>query len=124
VGGIPELKWIAEYADLHGILMAPHGTGDGVFGLAALLQVCATLPNNFIAFEYPIGQQAWWYDIVEGLPDPIVKDGFIDVDAWTRPGIGIGIDFNVPAARAHLREEDKDFLRLSLGPGSSQPDRN
>ncbi len=29
VGGIAELKWVAEYADLHGILMAPHGTGDG-----------------------------------------------------------------------------------------------
>ena len=25
IGGIAELKWVAEYADLHGILMAPHG---------------------------------------------------------------------------------------------------
>src|SRR5262249_22779010 len=25
VGGIAELKWVAEYADLHGIQMAPHG---------------------------------------------------------------------------------------------------
>jgi L-alanine-DL-glutamate epimerase-like enolase superfamily enzyme len=108
VGGIAELKWIAEYADLHGILMAPHGTGDGLFGLAALVQVCATLPHNYIAFEYPIGNPTWWYDIVEGLPDPIVKDGFIDVDAWQRPGIGL--DFNVEAARAHLRDEDQDFF--------------
>jgi L-alanine-DL-glutamate epimerase-like enolase superfamily enzyme len=108
VGGIAELKWIAEYADLHGILMAPHGTGDGLFGLAALVQVCATLPQNFIAFEYPIGQPAWWHDIVEGLPDPIVDHGFIDVDAWTRPGIGL--DFNVEAAKAHLREEDAEFF--------------
>ena len=45
--GIAELKWIAEYAYLHGILMAPHGTGNGVIGLAALIQVCATLPANF-----------------------------------------------------------------------------
>src|SRR5438309_1993836 len=29
VGGIAELKWIAEYADLHGVLMAPHGVLDG-----------------------------------------------------------------------------------------------
>ena len=108
VGGIAELKWIAEYADLHGILMAPHGTGDGLFGLAALVQVCATLPHNFIAFEYPIGQPSWWYDIVEGLPDPIVKSGFIDVDAWTLPGMGI--EFKVEAARAHLRDEDADFF--------------
>ncbi len=108
VGGIAELKWIAEYADLHGILMAPHGTADGLFGLAALVQVCATLPHNFIAFEYPIGQPAWWYDIVEGVPEQVVKDGFIEVDAWPRPGIGL--DFKVDAAREHLRDEDADFF--------------
>ena len=106
VGGIAELKWVAEYADLHGILMAPHGTGDGLLGLAALVQVCATLPRNYIAFEYPTGQPEWWYDIVEGLPDPIVKDGFIEV--WDRPGIGV--DFNIQAARAYLPGEDRDFF--------------
>ena len=81
VGGIAELKWIAEFADLHGVMMAPHGTGDGLLGLAALVQVCATLPNNFIAFEYPSGNPAWWYDIVDGLPDPICKE---------RPDRGLG----------------------------------
>ena len=70
--------------------------------------MCATLPHNFIAFEYPIGQPSWWYDIVEGLPDPIVNNGFIEVDAWTRPGIGL--DFNIQAARTHLRPEDADFF--------------
>jgi len=35
VGGIAELKWVAEYADLHGILIAPHGVIDGLIGLAA-----------------------------------------------------------------------------------------
>jgi L-alanine-DL-glutamate epimerase-like enolase superfamily enzyme len=106
VGGIAELKWVAEYADLHGIMMAPHGTGDGLFGLAALVQVCATLPRNFIAFEYPIGNPAWWADIVEGLPDPIVVDGHVDV--WDRPGLGI--DFRVEEARRYLADEDKSFF--------------
>jgi L-alanine-DL-glutamate epimerase-like enolase superfamily enzyme len=106
IGGIAELKWVAEYADLHGVLMAPHGTGDGVLGLAALVQVCATLPANYIAFEYPIGNPSWWYDIVDGLPDPIVKDGFIDV--WDRPGMGV--EFDVAAARQHLSTEDQDFF--------------
>jgi L-alanine-DL-glutamate epimerase-like enolase superfamily enzyme len=106
VGGIAELKWIAEFADLHGILIAPHGTGNGVLGMAALVQVSATLPDNYIAFEYPTGKPEWWYDIVEGLPDPIVKDGFIEV--WDRPGMGV--DFNVDAARAYLPEPDKDFF--------------
>jgi L-alanine-DL-glutamate epimerase-like enolase superfamily enzyme len=106
IGGIAELKWVAEYADLHGILIAPHGTGDGLIGLAALVQVCATLPQNYIAFEYPVGRPDWWYDIVEGLPDPIVKDSFIEV--WDRPGMGV--TFRIEAAKQHLSEEDRDFF--------------
>ena len=35
VGGIAEMKWIAEYADLHGIQFAPHGVFDGLIGLAS-----------------------------------------------------------------------------------------
>ena len=106
VGGIAELKWVAEYADLHGILMAPHGTGDGLIGLAALVQASAALPENYIAFEYPVGQPEWWYDIVEGLPDPIVQNGFIQV--WDRPGMGVEI--NAKAAQKYLPAGDEDFF--------------
>ena len=106
VGGIAELKWVAEYADLHGILIAPHGVFDGLIGLAALVQVSATLPQNYIAFEYPVARPEWWYDIVEGLPDPIVEDGFIEV--WDRPGLGV--EFNRRAAKRYLSEEDADFF--------------
>lgn len=106
IGGIAELKWVAEYADLHGILMAPHGTGDGLLGLAALVQVSATLPDNYIAFEYPTGSPDWWYDIVEGLPDPIVKDSYIEV--WDRPGMGV--DLIPEATIPYLKDEDKDFF--------------
>jgi L-alanine-DL-glutamate epimerase-like enolase superfamily enzyme len=106
VGGIAELKWVAEYADLHGILIAPHGVFDGLIGLAALVQVSATLPQNYIAFEYPVGRPEWWYDIVEGLPDPIVKDGFIEV--WDKPGMGVV--FSKQAAKKYLSEEDADFF--------------
>jgi L-alanine-DL-glutamate epimerase-like enolase superfamily enzyme len=106
VGGIAELKWVAEYADLHGIQMAPHGVFNGLIGLAAQVQVGAAMPQNYIAFEYPLGQPEWWYDIVDGLPDPIVKNGFIDV--WDRPGLGV--TFRVKEARARLREEDRGFF--------------
>ena len=106
IGGIAELKWVAEYADLHGILIAPHGTGNGLIGLAALVQVAATLPQNYIAFEYPIGIPGWWYDIVDGLPDPLVRDGFIEV--WDRPGLGVEIV--AEAAREYLPEGDKGFF--------------
>ena len=106
VGGIAELKWIAEYADLHGILMAPHGTGNGLLGLAALVQVCATLPQNYIAFELPTGKPDWWFDIVDGLPGPIVKDGFIDVP--DRPGMGV--ELNIEKTTPYLKPEDADFF--------------
>ena len=106
IGGIAELKWVAEYADLHGILMAPHGVFDGIIGLAAHVQVAATLPPNFIGFEYPVARPDWWYDIMEGLPNPIVKDSLIDV--WDTPGLGV--TFNIDKAVAHLNDEDKDFF--------------
>lgn len=106
VGGIAELKWIAEYADLHGILVAPHGVFDGLLGLAAHVQLAAALPDNYIAFEYPVGKPDWWYEIVDGLPDPVVAGGHIDV--WDRPGMGVRL---IPeAARPHLAPEDHEFF--------------
>jgi L-alanine-DL-glutamate epimerase-like enolase superfamily enzyme len=106
VGGIAELKWIAEFADLHGILMAPHGTGNGLLGLAALVQVCAAMPANFIAFELPWAEQPWWFDIVDGITPDVVQGGFIEV--WDRPGMGV--DINAARAAPYLAEEDKGFF--------------
>ena len=107
VGGIAELKWIAEYADLHGILMAPHGIFDGADrpgrAGAGLAPRC---PQNYIAFEYPVAKAEWWYDIVEGLPDPIVKNSLIDV--WDRPGLGVEI--KVEKARKYLGDGDERLL--------------
>jgi len=68
--------------------------------------VSAALPQNYIAFEYPIGHPSWWYDIVDGLPDPIVKDSHIEV--WDKPGLGVTI--NVAAASKYLTAGDEDFF--------------
>lgn len=46
VGGIAELKWIAELAALHDILISPHGVGDGPVGIVAQVQLAATLPES------------------------------------------------------------------------------
>lgn len=106
VGGIAETKWVAEHADLHGILIAPHGIADGLIGLAAHVHLAATLPRNYIALEYPTGNPKWWYDLVEGLPDPIVNDSFIDV--WDTPGLGVSL--NAGETRKRLSDEDRGFL--------------
>jgi L-alanine-DL-glutamate epimerase-like enolase superfamily enzyme len=68
--------------------------------------MAAALPQNFIAFEYPYGEPAWWYDIVDGLPSPIVNKGFINV--WDGPGLGV--TFRVPAAKTRLSPEDRGFF--------------
>jgi L-alanine-DL-glutamate epimerase-like enolase superfamily enzyme len=106
IGGITELKWIAEYADLHSIQIAPHGTFDGLIGVAAQVMAGAAMPENYIAFEYCNANPAWWNNIVSGLPNPIVKGGLIDV--WDRPGLGIEID--AKGAKQYLAEEDKNFF--------------
>ncbi|NTA83825.1 MULTISPECIES: mandelate racemase/muconate lactonizing enzyme family protein [Rhizobium/Agrobacterium group] len=106
IGGIAELKWVAEHAYMHQILMAPHGTANGLLGLGALINVCATLPANFVAFEYPSASDTWWSDLVTGLPNPIVTDSLIDV----LEAPGLGVDINAEAARPYLKEEDAGFF--------------
>ena len=106
LGGIAEKKCIAEYADLHGILMAPHGVIAGLFGLAAHVLMCAVMPQNLIAFECPRSSAEWWYDIVTGLPEKIVVDGFVDV----LEAPGLGVDFIEEEARRYLEEEDAGFF--------------
>ena len=105
VGGIAEMKFIAEYADLHGILFAPHGVFDGLIGLAAQTHLAAVLPDNFIAFELPQAKPEWWLDIMDGERFP-VKDSHIEV-----PGTpGLGVSFIPEEAKKYLREEDANFI--------------
>jgi L-alanine-DL-glutamate epimerase-like enolase superfamily enzyme len=106
VGGLAELKWVAEHADLHGIAIAPHGTANGILGLAALIQVCATLPDNFIAFEYPARFEPFWYDITEGFDGVPVKNGMIAVP--DRPGLGVNLV--AKEAKKYLSEGDEGFF--------------
>ncbi len=76
---------------------------------AALVRVCATLPTDFISFEYPAGGPAWWYDIVDDPPSPIVENGRIKL--WDRPGTDVEI---VPERAArYLSPEDAGFFHGS-----------
>ena len=105
VGGIAEMKFIAEYADLHGIQFAPHGIFNGIIGLAAQTHMAAVLPDNYIAFELPKAEPVWWLDIMEGETFP-VKDSHIDVPDTP----GLGVKFIPDEAKKYLRDEDKDFF--------------
>ena len=106
VGGLTEMKFICEYADLHGILFAPHGRFDGLIGLAAHVQLAATLPDNYLAFELPQADFKWWFDIMEGHENLEVKDSHIEVPDTP----GLGVTFIPEKAKRYLREEDADFF--------------
>lgn len=106
VGGLAEMKWIAEFAHLYGVGIAPHGVSSGLLGLATLIQVSATLPDNLIAFEYPLAQDPWWYDILEGFDGQIVRDGYVAVG--DRPGLGI--EFDREATAQYLEPGAQDFF--------------
>jgi L-alanine-DL-glutamate epimerase-like enolase superfamily enzyme len=106
VGGLAEMKFIAEYADLHGIQFAPHGIFGGLIGLAAQTHLAAALPDNFIAFELPQARPEWWSDIMAGGAQFPVVDSHIEVPET----IGLGVTFIPEEAKKYLREEDSDFF--------------
>ena len=56
IGGLAELKWVAEHAYMHSILMAPHGTANGLLGLGALISGAAALVAlDIAAGAHPVG---------------------------------------------------------------------
>lgn len=61
---------------------------------------------RFLAFGYPSGNRMWWYDIVDGLSDPIGRNGLNEM--CDRPGMGVAI--NPEKARPYLAAEDAAFF--------------
>jgi len=112
VGGIAETKWIAEYADLHGVTMAPHGVGNGIFGTAAMVHMAACMPKNYIGFELPRVSSAWW-DLVKlnGYPKNYVKDSYIEVPDTP----GFGVELVEKAVRKHVPKKEADDFFTTKG---------
>jgi L-alanine-DL-glutamate epimerase-like enolase superfamily enzyme len=104
VGGIAEIKWIAEFADLYGVLIAPHNYGLPI-AFMANVNAAAAMPKNFIAFEHHGVGAPQWEEFVKGLEKPLIKDGFVRVPE--KPGLGIEI--NEEIVRKYL-VEGKDFF--------------
>jgi gluconate/galactonate dehydratase len=84
-GGILENKKIGDMAHEYGVGMAVHMAESPIACMAAVHSVAAT--ENFIALEYHSVDVPWWDDMVNGLPKPIVNNGFITVPDG--PGLGI-----------------------------------
>ena len=48
----------------------------------------------------------WWDEMVTGLPNPIIRDGYIHVPETP----GLGIDLNEEVIREHLHAEETDYF--------------
>ncbi len=84
-GGALELKKIADMADENGVAVAIHMAESPVACMAAVHTAAAM--HNVLAMELHSVDIPWWQDLVKGLPNPLVKDGFITVPDG--PGLGI-----------------------------------
>jgi L-alanine-DL-glutamate epimerase-like enolase superfamily enzyme len=69
--------------------------------MAAVHSAAAT--ENFLALENHSVDTPWWNELVTGLPNPIIQNGFIDVP--DTPGLGIE-SLNDEMIKEHLDPSD------------------
>ncbi len=93
VGGIAELKAVAEMADTFGVPTAPHGP-FGPVAVSAGMQVMATHPG-FLILEYAWGEVLWRNELT--VPREQIVNGRI------RPGRrpGLGVELNPEVLETH-----------------------
>ena len=103
-GGILETKKIGDLAQEFGVSMAMHMAGSPISTLAAVH--CAAATENFIALEHHFAEVPFWSDLIDGLPKPIIQNGYIPVP----DAPGLGFTLNEAAVREHLIPEDPGFF--------------
>jgi len=103
VGGLSVAQAIAQLADVHTMPIAPHNI-SGPVGTLASVHFCAAIPN-FLALEFHASEVPFWDDLVEGVPKPIIQNGFIPLPE--KPGLGVKL--NEEVARRHARKGEPFF---------------
>ncbi|MCB0073645.1 MAG: mandelate racemase/muconate lactonizing enzyme family protein, partial [Caldilineaceae bacterium] len=104
-GGILETKKIGDLAQEHGVAMAMHMAASPICALANVH--CAAATENFLVLENHSVDDPGWNELVTGLPNPLIQDGFIAVPE--KPGLGFD-DINEEAMRARLDPKDPIFF--------------
>jgi len=99
LGGLYAARKLAELADAHFAMMAPH-SAQGPLCSAGCVQLNASTPNFFIHEIFDEFNEPWEKEIVTGAVE--VVDGYIDVPA--RPGLGI--DLNIEEIRKHPYQQE------------------
>ena len=103
-GGILETKKIGDLAEDHGIAMALHMAGTPICAMASVH--CAAATSNFMVLENHSVDNPWWDEMVTGLPNPIIEDGYISVPEAP----GLGIDLNEEVIREHLHPNETTYF--------------
>jgi L-alanine-DL-glutamate epimerase-like enolase superfamily enzyme len=103
-GGILETKKIGDVAQEYGISMALHMAGTPISTMASVH--CAAATENFIALEHHFAEVPFWNDFIDGVPKPIIQNGYIGVPE----GPGLGFAINAEAIKEHLIPEDPGFF--------------
>ncbi len=103
-GGILETKKIGDLAQEYGISMAMHMAGTPISTMASVH--CAAATQNFIALEHHFTELPYWGDFIDGVPKPIIQDGYIKVPEAP----GLGFEINPDAVREHLVPDDPGFF--------------
>lgn len=100
VGGLHTACRIAEFADGQTLPVAPHNISSPV-GTLTSAHFCAAIPN-FLALEFHASEVPFWNDLVEGIPGPVIDEGYIRVPE--KPGLGVRLNEEV-ARRFSLKGE-------------------
>ena len=99
-GGMLETKRIGEFACEHGVAVALH-MAESPIGCMAAVHTAAAIPQ-LLAVEFHSADVPWWDDLVNGLPKPLVQNGYIAVpDA---PGLGIE-SLNEELIKQHIHKD-------------------
>ena len=96
-GGMLETKKIADYAERYGLPTVLHFAGSPIAFMANLH--CAAAIPSFIALENHALDLPFWKDLVTGLPENLMEDGYVRVPE--KPGLGV--DLNLEGIEKNLR---------------------
>ncbi|MFC1650972.1 enolase C-terminal domain-like protein [Candidatus Latescibacterota bacterium] len=103
-GGILETKKLGDAAMEHGISMAIHGCNYHLRMYASIH--CAAATENFLAQEFTHPDEPWYDEMIEGVPKPLVQDGYIPVP----DGPGLGIELVEDAVKEQMPNPKEYFL--------------
>ena len=96
-GGALELKKIGDLCEKYGVAMAIHMAESPIACMAAVHTAAAL--QNVLALEFHSVDVPWWNELANGIANPLIQNGFINVP--DTPGLGIA-SLNEELIREHL----------------------